>query len=130
MNNKQIFLSEFRDFIIKEDLPLEDIFSPAAIQGFKELCSGTIAAPVTENGAILLSFMRNNKEKCGNSFTTQTLALGLNISPRAVTGIIRKLVHINYVEQYKRDGKVIYKLTNIGETINLERTSINIENLD
>lgn len=69
---------------------------------------------MTENGAKLLSWMQENKEKMSNVFTSKEAAEGLFTSGRSIAGTMRKLVNDGYVKKTGKDP-VQYSLTEAGE---------------
>lgn len=87
-----------------------------AIDFFEELKNNKVktAKEMTENGAKLLSWMQENKEKMSNVFTSKEAAEGLFTSGRSIAGTMRKLVNDGYVKKTGKDP-VQYSLTEAGE---------------
>ena len=69
---------------------------------------------MTENGAKLLSWMKDNEEKMSNIFTSKEAAEALFTSGRSIAGSMRKLVNDGYVEKIGKDP-VRYSLTEAGK---------------
>lgn len=67
----------------------------------------------TDNGKLILSFMKDNYESTGNTFTAKTIAEGIFLSSRSVSGAIRKLVTDGFVEKIGQDP-IVYSLTPLG----------------
>ena len=87
-----------------------------AFDFFEELKNNKVktAKEMTENGAKLLSWMQENKEKMSNVFTSKEAAEGLFTSGRSIAGTMRKLVNDGYVKKTGKDP-VQYSLTEAGE---------------
>lgn len=87
-----------------------------AFDFFEELKNNKLktAKEMTENGAKLLSWMQENKEKMSNVFTSKEAAEGLFTSGRSIAGTMRKLVNDGYVKKTGKDP-VQYSLTEAGE---------------
>lgn len=65
---------------------------------------------LTENGEKILVFMKENKETYNNLFKAKDIAEGINMSSKAVSGSMRKLVKDGYVNKVGKEP-VIYELT-------------------
>ena len=71
----------------------------------------------TENGRIILDYMKNNPTPSYKK--AKDIGEGLGISSRAVTGAIRKLITDGYVEKIGANP-VCYSITDIGKDFNIE----------
>lgn len=69
---------------------------------------------ITENGQRILTYMRGQE---GVSFKAAQIAEGLFVSPRAVTGAVRKLITDGYVTKDNSTGSITYSLTETGATV-------------
>lgn len=72
----------------------------------------------TENGAIVLQVMKDNKDKFNNFFKAKDLAEVAGLSSRTVSGAMRKLVTDGYVEKMG-ENPVVYSLTEKGIDVNI-----------
>jgi DNA-binding MarR family transcriptional regulator len=72
----------------------------------------------TENGKLILKYMKDNKDIYNNLFKAKDIGEGLGISSRTVSGGIRKLVSDGYVEKMG-ESPIVYSLTNKGIDANL-----------
>ena len=115
MSKKQAFIADLEK--IKE---LEDILSPDGLDYWNALkvTKENDKPKFTENGKMVLGYMQKNKEIHNNIFKSKEIGEGLGISSRTASGAMRKLVTDGYVEKIASDP-VIYALTNIGETVDL-----------
>lgn len=88
-----------------------------AFDFFEELKNNKVKTTkeMTENGAKLLFWMQENKEKMSNLFTSKEAAEGLFTSGRSIAGTMRKLVNDGYVKKTGKDP-VQYSLTEAGES--------------
>lgn len=72
----------------------------------------------TENGKMILQYMKDNKEICGNMFKAKSIGEGLGISSRTASGAMRKLVTNGYVDKVG-DSPAIYSVTDKGDEVDL-----------
>lgn len=73
----------------------------------------------TENGKLVLQFMKDNKDKYNNMFKAKEIGEELNITSRTASGATRKLVTDGYVEKIG-ESPVVYSLTEKGISVNFE----------
>ena len=64
---------------------------------------------LTELNHLILDFMRENKDKYDNSFSSKIIAEGLDTAAKKISGSIRKLVNLGLVEK-TNENPVIYAL--------------------
>ena len=76
---------------------------------------------LTENGAKVLNFMQENKNKYNNVFKAKEIAEGLFVSSHSVSGCMRKLIAENFVEKIGKDP-VTYAITKEG--LKIETSSL------
>lgn len=67
----------------------------------------------TENGRMVLQFIKDNKDTYNNLFNAKSIGEGLNITSRTASGAMRKLVTDGYLEKVGANP-VIYALTEKG----------------
>ena len=67
----------------------------------------------TDNGKLILSFMRENVETYNNLFKAKDMGEGIGISSRSVSGSVRKLAADGYVEKLG-ENPIVYALTELG----------------
>ena len=72
----------------------------------------------TENGKMILQYMKDNKEICGNMFKAKAIGEGLGISSRTASGAMRKLVTGGYVDKVG-ESPAIYSVTDKGDGADL-----------
>ena len=75
----------------------------------------------TENGAKVLNFLQENKNKYNNVFKAKEIAEGLFVSSHSVSGCMRKLIAENFVEKIGKDP-VTYAITEEG--LKIETSSL------
>lgn len=88
-------------------------FSPEAMDFYntlKEQSNNTF----TENGEKILQCMQHNKNNYSNGFTSKQLGELLFMSPRSVSGAMKKLINEGYVIKIAITP-IAYKLTELGE---------------
>ena len=85
-------------------------------EDFKEVLKGVapVQKGITENGLKILKAMKNNYEKYNNIFTSKNIGEFLFMSPRSVSGSMKKLISDNYVEKIGANP-VSYGLTDLGK---------------
>lgn len=69
---------------------------------------------ITENGLKILKVMKDNCEKYNNIFTSKNIGEFLFMSPRSVSGSMKKLISDSYVEKIGANP-VSYGLTDLGK---------------
>ena len=69
---------------------------------------------ITENGLKILKVMKNNCEKYNNIFTSKNIGEFLFMSPRSVSGSMKKLITDGYVIKLGLNP-VSYGLTDLGK---------------
>jgi len=105
------FLNEVEQF--KSQLTLE---AQKFLEELKEKNSNPI---FTENGLKILKCMQENEEVYLNTFSAKQLGELLFMSPRSVSGSMKKLLNENYV--IKNAGNPItYKLTDLAKGLKLD----------
>lgn len=125
MTRKEQFITEVEDLINSALSCQEMIFeglSKEALEYFeefklsKENAQTKAIVGVTEKGKPILKYMQNNHESFGNRFRSKDIAEGLFVSPRSVTGSLRKLSTDNYIKKLTEDGvsPIIYAITSKG----------------
>jgi len=115
MSKKQTFINEVAKLI--ENNPL----SADAMDYFNGLrmTSDNEKPKFTQNGKLVLDFMRNNKDSFNNLFKSKDIGERLGVSSRTVSGAMRKLVTDNYVEKIG-EQPIVYALTKEGETVSFD----------
>jgi hypothetical protein len=100
MTNKQIFIAEIEKLIAYvTDLQESDkeILSPDAQLFLDQLKTGNgFGNEITESGLKILSWCKENCKKYNNLFTAKVIAEGLFMTPRSVSGSMRKLISDEY----------------------------------
>ena len=71
---------------------------------------------LTENGAKILKYLQDNQ---GRVFKSKEIAEGLEVSSRAISGGIRKLVSDGFVDKINNEP-CIYSITEKGINFNIE----------
>lgn len=117
MTKKEKFISEV--IAITGDAP-EKVFSADALDFWNGLqITGDSGKPkFTENGKLVLQYMKDNKDSYNNLFKAKEIGEGLGISSRTASGAMRKLVTDGYIEKMG-DTPVIYALTEAGVAVDL-----------
>lgn len=117
MTKKETFINEV--LALTGDSP-ESIFSPDALDFWNGLQLGNEGkSKFTENGKIVLSFMKENKDNYNNLFQSKTIGEAIGISSRTVSGAMRKLVTDGFVEKLGQNP-VTYSLTQSGVDIRFD----------
>lgn len=117
MSKKDIFVNEIEGFITEGKIELSD----DAATYFSALKCGDAAKEkqtFTDNGRMILQYMRDSKDRCGNLFKAKDIGEGLGISSRTASGAMRKLVSDAYIEKLG-ESPVVYALTQSGEDVDL-----------
>lgn len=113
---KECFLNEI--MLLTDNKP-EEIFSEEAFAYWQALTmSDDKETKFTENGIKILAYLQENKEDHNNLFKAKEVGEGLNISSRAASGAMRKLVNDGFLEKIG-SNPVVYALTAAGEEIDL-----------
>lgn len=117
MSKKETFINEI--LALTGDTP-EKVFSSDALDFWNGLqVSGDSAKPkFTENGKLILQYMKDNKESFNNLFKAKDIGEGLGISSRTASGAMRKLVSDGYIEKVGTDP-IVYAITSAGIEIDL-----------
>ena len=116
MSKKEKFIDEIGKLLM--DAP-ENYLSEDALDFWNGLqASGTDKPQFTDNGKIVLQYMRDNKDQYNNLFKAKDIGEGLGISSRTASGAMRKLVTDGYVEKIG-NTPVVYALTNAGVTVEI-----------
>lgn len=76
-----------------------------------ELNKPVEAKPLTENCIKILTFMQEEPNK---TYISKTIAEGMGVSARSVSGSMRKLVNDGYVKKASKDP-IVYALTDMGK---------------
>ena len=105
MSDKEKFIKMVEELISKIDVSEY----PDEMKYFESLKEDKSEGGLTENGQKILSFMKENKEKYNNLFKAKDIGEGLNISSKAVSGSMRKLVKDGYINKVGKEP-VIYEL--------------------
>lgn len=105
MSDKEKFIKMVEELISKIDVSEY----PNEMRYFESLKEEKSEGGLTENGQKILSFMQENKEKYNNLFKAKDIGEGLDISSKAVSGSMRKLVKDGYVNKVGKEP-VIYEL--------------------
>lgn len=111
MTDKQKFIEEVENLLITPGVKL----SAEAERFFEAFKSGGEKTPViiTENGKKILTYLANNSESCDNIFPTKSIAEGLSVSGKSVSGSMKKLITEGFVEKV-RETPVAYSITEKG----------------
>lgn len=92
----------------------------AEAQEFLETLKETNNSPVfTENGLKILKCMKENVGSYLNTFSAKQLGELLFMSPRSVSGSMKKLLNENYVKK-NSNNPVTYGLTDSAKELNLD----------
>lgn len=121
MTKKEKFINEVSDIIQNQTgQKMEEILSSDALDFWNGLqMSGDTSKPkFTENGKLVLQYMKDNKDQYNNLFKAKEIGEGLGISSRTASGVMRKLVTDGYIEKIG-DSPVVYSLTDSGIAVNL-----------
>lgn len=117
MSKKEKFIEEI--FKLMQDAP-EKFLSSDALDFWNGLqISGDNSKPkFTENGKLVLQYIKDNKDNYNNLFKAKEIGEGLGISSRTASGAMRKLVTDGYIEKVGSDP-VVYSLTSSGIEVDL-----------
>lgn len=111
MTKREIFTNEISDAIKDGKITFSED-AAAYFEAFKVTPEKEKKA-FTENGKIVLQFMKDNMESYNNLFKAKDIGEGLEISSRTASGAMRKLITDNYVIKIG-ESPVIYALTEKG----------------
>ena len=117
MTKKEKFINEI--IAITGDAP-EKVLSADALDFWNGLqMTGDSSKPkFTENGKLVLQYMKDNKDNYNNLFKAKEIGEGLGISSRTASGAMRKLVTDGYIEKIG-ESPVVYSLTVAGIEVDL-----------
>ena len=101
MTNKEKFIEEIENITKHFENPCElnEILSKEAFTFFESLKKKNNTTGLTENGQKILNFMQENHQTFENQFTSKTIAEGLEISARSVSGSMSRLISEGYVKK-------------------------------
>ena len=122
MTKKEKFIEEVAKLANEADYnTIEDYFSEDALDYWNGLrvTKDKEKPKFTENGRLVLSFVKENKDAYNNLFKAKEIGEGLGISSRTASGAMRKLVTDGYVEKIGENPSV-YSLTELGAQVNLD----------
>lgn len=113
--SKKVFLNEIKEMIDNKNIEL----SKEAMKGFEELITAKAFTPkeITDKGKIILKDMQENMGE--NKFKSKDIGERLGISGRSVSGSIRSLIALGYVEKVSNEP-VVYALTDAGMNFNID----------
>lgn len=113
MTDKQAFVQFVESLMVGREVPEQ------VLKYFNNLKNRPEKAKpqFTENGKIVLEFLKNHAD---GQFTSKTIADGTVLSPRAVSGSIRKLVTDGYVQKIEGGTTLEYAITPSGVSANIE----------
>ena len=114
MTKKEKFLAEV--LALTEDNP-ENTFSPDSFDYWKALNGEEQKVKFTDNGKLILNYIKENKDAFNNLFKAKDVGEGVGISSRGASGAMRKLVNDGYLEKMG-ENPVVYALTSLGEQTN------------
>lgn len=123
MSKKEAFINEVIAAIngLEEKTP-ENYFSEDALIYFNALKMSDDEkekSTFTENGKLVLQYVKDHKNDYGNLFKAKDIGEGLGISSRTASGAMRKLVIDGFVEKMG-SNPVVYSLTEKGEQVQIE----------
>jgi len=115
MSKKECFINEVKRAISKTGNAVEDWFSEDALDFWNglQVDGGTGKPKFTDNGKLVLTFMKENKDTFKNLFKAKDVGEGLGIASRTASGAMRKLVSDGYIEKVGADP-VVYAITQSG----------------
>lgn len=118
MTKKEKFIDEITKLL--EDSP-KKYLSEDALDFWNGLqMTGDSGKPkFTENGKLVLQYMKDNKDAYNNLFKAKDIGEGMGISSRTASGAMRKLVSDGYAEKIGQDP-TIYALTDLGILVTIE----------
>ena len=121
MNKKDMFIAMVEELIAKGNVDMASHGDALAyFEAFKSSIDSTAKkAKFTDNGKLILKYMRENLDETQNMFKARVVAEGIFISSRSVSGSMRKLVTDGYVEKIGADP-IIYSLTELGKQVAID----------
>lgn len=111
MTKREIFTNEIENAINENRITLSED-AAAYFEVFKNTSEKEKKA-FTDNGKLVLQYMKDNHETYNNLFKSKDIGAGLEISSRTASGAMRKLVTDGYVSKIG-ENPVIYALTDKG----------------
>lgn len=122
-SKKEIFVNTVDELFRKTDMKTfcEDEETYNAVMDYfnaLKIVEETSKPKFTDNGKIVLQFMKDNCESYGNMFKAKDFE-GAGISSRTASGSLRKLNTDGYCEKVGQNP-VIYMLTELGKETSLE----------
>lgn len=122
MSKKECFIHEVIAAIdgLEEKTP-EKYFSEDALDFWNglQVGGGTSKPKFTDNGKLVLTFMKKNKDTYKNLFKAKDVGEGLGIASRTASGAMRKLVTDGYIEKVGADP-VVYAITQSGIDVDVD----------
>ena len=115
MTNKDIFIQDIENAISNGYLLLKE----ESQKYFEDLKKNNSSKEMTENGLKIILFMKENYDNYNNIFKAKDIAEGLFMSPRSVSGSMRKLLTDSYCEKTGKDT-VCFLLTEKGKTFSID----------
>ena len=117
MSKKEAFINEITALL--QDAP-ENYLSEDALDFWNglQVSGGNDKPQFTDNGKLILQYIRDTKEQYNNLFKAKEIGEGLGISSRTASGALRKLVTDGYVEKIST-SPVVYALTKAGEEVEI-----------
>lgn len=117
MAKKEIFIAEIEKAF--NEIP-QFTLSDDALTYFEALKAGVsekVKPAFTENGRLVLQFMKDNKDNFNNMFRAKDCE-GAGVTSKTASGAMRKLVTDGYVEKLGANP-VVYSLTSKGIEVDL-----------
>lgn len=113
LSKKQIFINWVNENINIEEMPedVKDYFNALSIK--KE----TEKKKFTDNGKMILAYLKEQDENYKG--TAKQIAEGMFMSPRTISGAMRKLVMDGYVDNLGQ-SPMVYALTESGRVVDIE----------
>lgn len=114
MTKKEIFIKEIGELLKDHELSSDamDYWNGLQVAGDNS------KVKFTDNGKLVLQYMRDNKNNYNNLFKAKDIGEGLGISSRTASGAMRKLVTDGYVEKIG-ESPTVYSLTSSGIDVDL-----------
>ena len=116
---KQEFLNFIKELMEANPEFTKEKLTPTIEEYLKALMETQESKPeLTDNGKKILLYMREHPEQ--QIWKAREIAMGLFISPRGVSGSMRKLANDGFIEKLNGDSPVIYMITEKGKNIKIE----------
>lgn len=114
MTKREIFIEELDEALTEERISL----SEDALIFYESLrCGeGKGKTAFTDNGKLILQFMKDNVDNFNNLFKAKEIGEGIGITSRTASGAMRKLVSDGYVEKMGT-SPAVYALTDKGKEV-------------